>query len=250
MKFKIQLFIPLCILVFLQLFIFQKSFSQQSFSPPIKITGKVFDKENPSAAFPLLMIINYTTQHGIFGNSDGTFITSINKKDTLIISATGYTLKKICFNDSILKNNYEINIPLVKLHRDLEEVAVFPERDLDKIENDIQKLGYNENDYQLTGVDAWAAPLDALYQEFSKKEKDKRKAAQLKNESQRNALLKELLRMYEKNNLVKIKEKNYDNFIEYLNISDEMIKFWTQYELAIYIKSKYERFEITNEINR
>lgn len=219
-----------------------KNSASQPLPDAISISGKVTDAENPAASFPVLMIVNMTTQRGFFANADGTFTTLIGRKDTLAISATGYALKKLCFKDSVMKDNFQINILIKKLEVDLKTVNVFPQRDLDKIEKDIQKLGYNERDYQLKGIDAWSAPLEALYQEFSKKEQDRRRAAQLRNEARRHDLLKELLRMYEKNNLVKLPYEKYDDFISYLNISDDMMKYWTQYELAIYIKSKYERF--------
>ena len=86
----------------LQLLFFQTSFSQPLLSTTITVTGKIFDAENPAVSFPILMIVNLTTQHGIFGNTDGTFSTTINKKDTLIISVTGYAMKKICFADYLL----------------------------------------------------------------------------------------------------------------------------------------------------
>ncbi|HKR06362.1 MAG TPA: hypothetical protein VJY62_17135 [Bacteroidia bacterium] len=223
----------------MQLLFCANSFSQQTF---ISVSGKVFDAENNSLSFPVLMIVNLSTQRGIFGNTDGTFTTLLDKKDSLLISATGYTMKKICFKDSADQSTFYITVPLSKLHKDLKEVEIFPERDLDKIEKDIQKLGYDESDYRLTGIDAWRAPLSALYEEFSAKEKDKRKAAELRNESRRHDLLKELLRLYEKNKLVNLPAEEFDAFIDYLNINDEMMKRWTQYELAIYIKSKYEHF--------
>lgn len=219
-----------------------KNSAAQALPEAISISGKVADAENSSASFPVLMIVNMTTQRGFFANADGTFTTVIGRKDTLAISATGYALKKMCFKDSLMKDNFQINILIKKLEIDLKTVDVFPQRDLDKIERDIQKLGYNERDYQLKGIDAWSAPLEALYQEFSKKEQDRRRAAQLRNDARRHDLLKELLRMYEKNNLVKLPYEKYDDFISYLQISDDMMKYWTQYELAIYIKSKYERY--------
>jgi hypothetical protein len=223
--------------------IIQILFCKFSFSQPfISVSGKVYDAENSSNSFPVLMIVNLSTQHGVFGNADGTFNTNFQKKDTLLISATGYTMKKICFKDSADQVSFYVSIPLSKLHRDLKEVEIFPERDLDKIENDIQKLGYNEKDHKLTGIDAWSDPLTALYQQFSKKEKDKRKAAELRDDSSRRDLIKELLRLYQKNNLVNLPDEQIDNFVYYLNINDEMMKRWTQYELAVYIKSKYERF--------
>lgn len=229
-------------LFIVQILFFNNSFSQQTHQNPITINGKVYDAENSSLSFPVLMIVNLSTQHGIFGNDDGTFVITIFKTDTLIISAIGYSMKKICYTDSVSKSSFYLNLPLKKLQQQLKEVEIFPQRDLKTIERDIQDLGYDEKDYRLTGIDAWSAPLTALYQQYSKKEIDKRRAAQLWNDEKRRELVKELLRLYDKNNLINMPYEKYDDFIDSLHLTDEMMKSWTQYELAIYIKSKYERY--------
>lgn len=229
------------IAIVLHLFSYTTSFSQADTSN-ITINGKVYDTQTPALAVPVLMIVNLTTGRGIFGNENGSFVLNINKKDTLLISAIGYSIKKICFADSVFQNSYQINIPIEKLKRELEEVEIFPQRDLKAIESDIEQLGYDESKYRLTGIDAWSAPLTALYQEFSKKEKDKRRAAQLWNDEKRRDLLKELLRLYDKNDLINLPAQKQDSFIEYLDITDNMMKTWTQYELAVYIKAKYAKY--------
>lgn len=237
---KVIKFRTLLILLFLQAVILN-AFAQKD--DIINVHGKAYDEKNPALNFPVLMVINYTTQQGFFGNADGTFIIKINKKDTLLISAAGYSLKKICFADSLLQNIYKIEIPLKRLEQTLNEVVIFPSRNIEDIEKDMQNLGYETKDYRLTGIDAWSAPLTALYQEFSRKEKDRRHAAELRNNRNRNDLLQELLRLYVKNDLIVMGYNEFDDFIEYLKISDDMIKLWSQYELALYIKSKYERYD-------
>ncbi|MFI5220407.1 MAG: hypothetical protein ACHQNT_13060 [Bacteroidia bacterium] len=225
-----------------QMILSRFSFAQVTGQSRINIQGKVIDTEIPAISLPALMVVNLSTGQGIFGNNDGTFQISVFKNDTVLISAIGYTIKKICFTDSVFRNHFSVTIPLSKLKRDLQEVEIFPERNLKSIESDIQQLGYDEKNYRLTGIDAWSSPLTALYQQYSKKEKDKRRAAQLWNNEKRNDLLKELFRLYDKNKLINLPAEKYDEFAGYLNITDEMMKMWTQYELAVYIKSKYERF--------
>lgn len=219
----------------------------QDDNPLISIRGKVTDPENLHASFPMFMVVNKATGRGFFGNDDGSFSITVHKNDSIIVSVIGYNTVRFCFKDSVLRENYSLLIPLKKLTKDLQAVDVFPERNLDRVEEDIQKLGYDEKDYRLTGIDAWASPLTALYQQFSKKEKDRRRAAELWNDDQRNSLLKELLRIYNKHELIQLAAEKQDAFIDYLHVSDSMLRSWSQYELAVYIKSKYERFVALNK---
>jgi len=208
----------------------------------IAVEGRVTDPENPAASFPLLMIVNKTTGRGAFGGAGGTFALSADKTDSLLVSVIGYETRSLCFADSAPCNPCRVTLALRKLQKDLEPVVIFPERDLEKIEEDIRKLGYDETDYRLTGIDAWSSPLTALYQAFSRKEKDRRRAAQLWNDQRRRDLVQELLRYYHRNDLIDLPQERFDDFTDFLRISDAMLKSWSQYEMAVYIKTMYALF--------
>lgn len=211
------------------------SFAQQS----IHITGKAMDKNTPSLLLEQVMVINLRTQQGIFGNPDNSFSISIYKTDTLVVTAYGYKAEKICFADSADADTYKIVVGLKKLSANLQEVTIMAPRDLNRIEEDIKKLGYQKSDYRLTGLDAWRSPLTALYEEFSRRERSKRKVAQLMNEDERRKLLREVLANYSRSGLIKMQYNEYNAFIDYLGLNELLLKSLTQYELAVYIKSRY-----------
>ncbi len=203
----------------------------------------------PSLALPQLMIINQRTQQGIFGNANNTFQLSIEKNDTLTIYASGYNPVKICFKDSLPASDY---YPLIKLSKQiiqLKEVAIFQKRDLNSIENDIKKLGYDPRKYKVTGITAWQSPITAMYEAFSKKAQSKRKVAELMNTDDRNALLKDLLYNYYLSGLISLPREQYDDFISYLNMTDRMMQSMSQYEMAVYIKARYFSFMHLYEIH-
>src|SRR5436190_21247298 len=102
----------------------------------IKIRGLAEDAENPSKQLEDLMIVNLTTQQGNFGYAGGKFSATVRKKDTLLVASTGYEYRKICFKDSVQKNEYEVRVKLKKLTIQLKEVQVFSPRDLEAIEKD------------------------------------------------------------------------------------------------------------------
>ncbi|MFN8155677.1 MAG: hypothetical protein U0Y08_15675 [Bacteroidia bacterium] len=205
----------------------------------ITVFGKAMDKNTPSLLLEQVMVVNLRTQQGVFGNSDNSFSVSILKTDTLVVTAIGYNPEKICFNDSTYSTSYKIVVGLKRLSRTYDEVTIMAPRDLNRIEEDIKKLGYRKSDYRLTGLDAWRSPLTALYEEFSRRERSRRKVAQLMNEDERRKLLREVLANYSRSGLIKLQYHEYNAFIDYLGISEFLLKSFSQYELAVYIKNKY-----------
>ncbi len=204
----------------------------------IFIYGKVIDEQYPQISLQQIMIINQRSQVGIFGEADNTFQVQIDANDTLIISATGYARKKICFKDS---TGTELH-PIIKLHRlsyNLNEVTVKQKKELKQIDEDIKKLGYEKKDYKLTGVEAWQSPITALYQTFSRKERNKRALAELINNDNRRRIIRDLLTIYSSSDLIRMPESQYDDFIDYLNLDDEALKMMSDYDMAVFIRDRY-----------
>lgn len=210
-------------------------------SERIKINGKVYDPDNPSVYYSL-MIINKSTQHGILGEPDGTFTVYAQKKDTIIIGCMGYQTTKITFADSVYKEEYTIKIPLQKLSITLKQVEIFAPRDLDKILSDIERLGYSKKDYVISGIDAVQSPITFLYQQFSRRERSIRKVAELQNEDRKRELLKELFQKYVDYNIIHLNNEQFDAFIDFCNVSEEFLKYTSQYDFIMYIKYKFNQF--------
>lgn len=203
------------------------------------VYGKVYDVEFPNLQLQQVMIVNQQSQLGIFGGNDNSFQIQINKNDTLIISALGYARKKICLKDSSDFKEIHIAVGLNRLSYDLSEITVRRQRELRQISEDIKKLGYHKRDHQLTDVDAWESPITALYQSFSKKEQSKRALAQMINNDNRRAVLKDLLYLYNLTELIKLHDSEYNDFIDYLNINDQQMQAMSDYDLALFIRDRY-----------
>ena len=203
------------------------------------VFGKVYDTEFPTIPLQQLMVVNQQSQMGIFGNNDNSFQIQIDKSDTLIISALGYTRKKVCLKDSSGLNELRVTIGLNRLSYDLSEITVRRQRELRQISEDIKKLGYNKRDHKLTDVDAWESPITALYQSFSKREQSKRALAQMINNDNRRAVLKDLLYLYNLTELIKLHDSEYNDFIDYLNLNDQQMQSMSDYDLAIFIRDRY-----------
>ncbi len=228
----------LLILLLIAIFTPVLSFSQTATT----ISGKIYDKENIDLPLTRLMIINKRTNHGLFADAEGKFSFSIDPTDTIIFSAIGFKVRNVCFKDSLINGNSNFQIALSKLYFELKEVSVFANRGLNEIQNDIDKLGVKKT-YSTTGANAFESPITALYERFSKFEQSKRKVAEWENEDLKRDILRDLFRLYVKNDVIDLKDDEFDAFIKYLNLNDEFIKSASQFELVMAIKGKYESFK-------
>lgn len=223
--------------LFLYLLFYFKTTNAQN----VVIHGQAYDKET-KLPLPKLMVINKRTNNGFFADAEGKFSILLPQTDTLILSAVGFKVKKICLKDSVYKKEYNVLIPLEKLYFTLKEVSVFVPRSLNEIQNDIDKLGVKRT-YTTQGIDAVSSPITYLYERFSKFGKSKQKVAELENEDLRCDVLKDLFRVYIKHDIIDLSEEEFDAFIRYLRLSDDFIMNATQFELVMAIKGRYESFK-------
>src|SRR6218665_149859 len=208
----------------------------------VTINGRAFDKENSALPLPKLMIINKRTNHGSFADAEGKFSISAYQTDTLVFSVVGFSTKKVCLKDSVIKKQYYIEVELQKLHYTLKEVSVFATRSLKEIDKDIARLDSNRRRQSFQDINALESPITYLYERFSKFGKSKQKVLEWENEDLKRDILKDLFRLYVKNDIIDLSEEEFESFITYCNLSEEFIKQASQFELVMAIKGKYEAF--------
>lgn len=209
----------------------------------ITVRGTVFDPVN-RGSIPNLMVVNKRTQQGYFGYNTGFFEINILKSDTLLIAATGFTTLKISFRDSTEKDTFDVRIPLRQLTVQLKPVEIFSRRDLEEIQKDIEKLGYDPKEDMPEGIDMISSPITALYMAFSKRERSKRLVAEMRNNDKRRALLKELFRKYADHDIIRLSDEEFDGFIDFCNVSESFLKNSTQYEFIMFVKKRYELYRM------
>lgn len=208
----------------------------------VTVSGKVRDEyDNPVSN---VIIVNKRTKSGSFGKADGSFRISCEKNDTITITSLGFHSRDVCYKDSVIKPEYFLKLFLDTRVYVLPDVTVFAARDLEKIQEDINKLGYNEDDYMLSGINAAASPITFLYQQFSKKEQSKRAVAMMVNEDRKRELLKELFHHYVDYDIIQLSDDEFDAFIDYLNVSDEFMKTSSQYDFLIYVRDRFRDYKM------
>ena len=189
-----------------------------------------------------LMIVNRRTRTGSFANTDGSFTVQAQRNDTLLIGAGGYVTRTLALEEFPDEELGRLRIVLRPWSIDLKPVAVLPQRTLQEIQADIAKLGYNEKDYRAVGVDAFHNPITFLYQEFSRRERSRRTVAQLENEDRKRELLRELLQQYADYGIINLSDESFDDFIDFCNVPDDVIKGLSQYDFLVYVKKKYQLY--------
>ena len=208
----------------------------------VTIRGQVYGMNNTTDLLTLF-VVSQENKIGNFGNPNGTFEISIKRKDTVLIGSIGYFTAKICVADSAVKNEYFVEVHLSQLSYYLKEVTVLAARDMRRIYNDIEELGYDPNDERLSGfVDPFSSPITALYEQVSRHAKQERLAKRLINDARRRDLLKELLAKYVDYKIIDLSDDQFDEFIEYINVTDTFLKATSQYDFIIFVKMKYKYF--------
>jgi hypothetical protein len=224
------------------IFLFLLSLSGFIYAQPASITvkGSAVNSGGVGGLYQVIVINQHTSQ-GIMAAPNGTFSINCLKTDTILVSASGFSVKKICFRDSLSKKEFTIKVRLDSLHYSLAEVKVYPHKNLRQVEDERKTLGDvpNTDTYKETDV---MSPITYLYERFSRIEQSKRKVAQLEDEEKRRTVLKELFHIYIQHDIIKLSDDQFEQFIDFCNFTDDFIKSSTDYDLVMAIKYKYAQF--------
>ena len=208
----------------------------------VKVKGKVVDAAD-GVGLSTMMAVDKNSGSGTFGNGDGDFIMNLEKGDTLLVGAIGYETISYAipkdYEGKVLTKTFYME----KLVVTLPPVEVIPERELEEIKEDIDELGYNKEDYQLSGINAIQSPITFLYQAFSRRERSKRLVAEMENEDRRRELLKELFRKYVDYDIIQLEDDEFDDFIDYCSVSEYFMKNTSQYDFLVHIKRRFGEYK-------
>jgi len=178
-------------------------------------------------------------------NADGTFQVKMNKGDTLLVIAEGYTSKKVLLRDSANKKVYYVRVLLKPIQFNLPEVKIFPDISLDTVRRNISLLNQKPQlTYNFTSpFEAIESPFSYLWEQFSKQEKDKRLVVQLQNRDQFNKVMYELLDISNKNGLIHLDKMEYISFIQYCGFTSDYLQHASQYSVFNTIKQRFDSYE-------
>lgn len=204
----------------------------------IRISGKVIDYDNPYVRLSYF-VVNKRTAKGVFGDHKGQFSMQVLRKDTLIVSARDYATIKIVVRDSVRSANRH-QFKIVMKHKEIELIAVdiFPIREHSVIAKEIKDLVEPSKIEKVT-ADGFNSPITALYQAFSKYERDKHAARVLEAEDRKADVLKELLAKYVDADIIELESEKFDEFLAVAQFDTDYLGSLSEYDLISYVQYKY-----------
>ena len=203
------------------------------------IKGRVVDSLRPQS-FYNLMVVNKTEGKGVFGQPNGSFFTYAKEQDNMVLSVKGYPQHKFTV---IADSNcqYQIDVFMERPPQVFDEVIIRPLKSLAKIKEERASLALRET-RMVQGVEVLQSPITALYQAFSRKEKNKRWIAEQEYKDNKARIVRELLSLYVAYDIIELERDEFDLFIQFLNINEDFLKTASEMDLVLFIKDKYEHF--------
>ncbi|MEQ1732289.1 MAG: carboxypeptidase-like regulatory domain-containing protein [Bacteroidia bacterium] len=220
----------------------------------ITFKGKITDAKN-NAPLYYSIIVNKRTNTGVTSNVDGTFTIQVLKTDTLLISSSGYALRKLPVSkalEQIVMNGStaDATIAMNNLQYTLRGITIKPDIDLEDFKKQLKKIKTPEADKYAKAssfANAFQSPITYLYETFNRLEKSKRLVEQLTNDDNRLELRRALFKTYMFENYEVLNPNQLDAFIRFCNFTDGYIKQSTEYELASAIKKNYYAYTNQND---
>lgn len=146
---------------------FAPVFSQQL------IKGFIVEGDSISP-MPFVYIINKTTGNGTMSDNSGAFYIKTNPSDTLMVSFVGYVKLKIPVSKLKPNANGDVKVVMRKIIYNLNTVTVSAFK-IKPYEREKMKKVIEES--RIKPINAMQSPITALYMQFSKEGKEKRKLA-------------------------------------------------------------------------
>ena len=226
-------------IIFLCFFLVCSSFGQTK-CEQVLLKGKIEDSLNPQS-FYNLMIVNRTKGSGYFGQPNGHFSVYVSNFDSICISVKGYPLVGFrVYADSNCQFICNRNIQRAAI--ELKETVIVPLKSLNQIREERENLSLRET-RQVTGIEMLQSPITALYQTFSKKEKNKRWIAEQEFKDNERKVVQELLRLYVAYDIINLTDEEFDVFIDFLNMNELFLQTATELELISFVKDKFDHFK-------
>lgn len=207
----------------------------------ITIFGKIIDADSKK---PLsgVSVIYPKVGATYFSGSGGMFSFQASKADTFFLFLPGYHTIRFSVADSIDKEEYHLHFQMQMPYIEGKPVIIHPKKDLAKIGEERKKLGETPRELDPPKIEPFTSPISAIYDLLSDATRQKKKLRTQIIEDNRRKLFYALFDFYKDNEVVDIPDEYYDNFIDYLNLPIEFLKYNSDYEITKTIVEQYKRY--------
>ncbi len=229
----------------LLLFLFLEKFGFSQYHE-IEISGRVIDTTK-NQQFYNIILFNKSKNKAYFGSPDGSFKIVANCKETIIVSVEGYEKSTIFIEEGNTKPSLNYSIYLQPQTKQLKTIVIHPLKTIQQIKEERMQLTLKESKKMVEGISVIQSPITALYERYSKRAQSIKKINELKFQDNKNRILKELLSLYVDYEIIDLNENDFDLFISFLNLNDEILKNTSDLELTTFIKDKFKHFISLNQ---
>lgn len=225
---------------YLLLFILWTVSVRAQFPVTAHVTGKIVFADS-SKDYLSVKIFNKRMDDFVHPLRDGSFELYGFKSDTFIFLCQGYEVVQLSYKDSVRKMVYEAHVLLHQPQVNLKTVVIVSPKTIDQIQHEIDNLGVRQTD-TYGNFDPAQDPLAALWEMFSKTEKQKRKVAELEDADMRRKVMRELLKICVRDHLINLRPDETEAFIDYCGFTDAYLRQVTMYDLLSSIKVNFHYF--------
>ncbi|MFN8310239.1 MAG: hypothetical protein U0T73_09785 [Chitinophagales bacterium] len=212
-------------------------------NPEIFISGHITDswEHRPIAG---VTIINPREGQSFVSDFNGNFRVACLKRDTLFLFLTGYQTQRFSMADSASKSEYHPSFMFERFtYTPSRPAIVTPKKDLDDIAEERKKLGQIPKELQTPEI-SYTSPISALYELLSNRAQERKKLRQQMEDDNRRRIFKELFDYYKESKLFDLPNEYYDEFIDYLGLPSEFLRYNSDYDITKLIMDRYRHFGV------
>ncbi|MBS1623355.1 MAG: carboxypeptidase-like regulatory domain-containing protein [Bacteroidetes bacterium] len=210
-------------------------------SSTVRINGTVVDLYNKTPVSGV-SVINPKNGQSYVTDAHGTFSITAGKKDTLLLFLSGYQTMRFSMADSAQKDAYYPVFEFDRLQATTTQmVIVRPKQKLSDIEKERENMGKIPRELQRPQMSIMS-PISALYDMLSGRAKEREKLLSQVQDDERRRIYKELFNYYKEEKLFDLPDEYYDQFITYLNLPVDFLKYNSDYTITTTILDAYKKF--------
>jgi hypothetical protein len=207
----------------------------------VRVNGTVIDLyfKTPVSG---VSVINPKNGQSYVTDAHGTFSISCGKRDTLFLFLSGYQTMRFSMADSVAKDTYYPTFEFDRLRTTASrDVIVRPKPKLTDIEKERQNLGKIPKELQQPEV-SFTSPISALYEMLSGRAKERTKLREQIQDDERRRIYKELFNYYKDEKLFDLPDEYYDEFITYLGLPVDFLKYNSDYTITKTVLDAYKKY--------
>ena len=209
--------------------------------PTVRINGTVIDiyEKVPVSG---VSVISPKAGQSFVTDGMGKFSITCHKRDTLFLFLSGYQTQRFSMADSANKAEYNPVFEFDRLSTTTSRpIIVRPKTTLSEIEKERQNLGKIPKELQQPAM-SFTSPISALYEMLSGRAKERTKLREQMQDDERRRIYKELFNYYKDEKLFDLPDEYYDQFITYLGLPVDFLKYNSDYTITKTILDSYKKF--------